>query len=140
MLLNPEICLEMPYAVDAEWLHEKLQIRKSFKAWIRFLKKDGMVENADYYTSWQTMAATLKPVKVYHITLENVLVICQNMNTEISNMFYDFYYEFMLSIDAEKYAWEVIDEYEQKNGVTLGDRAKSLVEKIIKSINMEELK
>lgn len=52
----------------------------------------------DYYTSWQTMAGTLKPVMVYHITLENVLVICRNMNTEISNVFYDFYYEFMLSM------------------------------------------
>ncbi len=138
--LDPEICSEMPYTVDAEWLHEKLQIKKSFRAWIRFLKKDGMVENTDYYTSWQTMAGTLKPVKVYHIMLENVLVICRNMDTEISNVFYDFYYEFMLSMIAEEVAWEKIDEYEERNGVTLGQCAKYMVEELIKSINMEELK
>ncbi|MCM1226134.1 MAG: antA/AntB antirepressor family protein [Clostridium sp.] len=141
--LDHEICPEMPWVVDAEWLHEKLQIKKPFKAWIRFLKKDGMQEG-DYYTSWQTMAATLKPVKVYHITLENVLVICYNQKTEIGNTLFDFYSEYQKMLNLREIIWDALEKMEKASGKKLpaGPKLAEIFNKIYVSLSkkLEELK
>lgn len=133
--LDPEICSEMPYTVDAEWLHEKLQIKKPFKAWIRSLKKDGMVENSDYFTSWQTMAATLKPVKVYHITLSNVLTICKYQQTTIGDILYTFYLEYCVRINYDNLAYIISycpDEYKNTEDYK---RVKKMFDKITEILN-----
>lgn len=133
--LDKELCSEMPYTVDAEWLHEKLQIKKPFKVWIRSLKKDGMSEDSDYFTSWQTMAATLKPVKVYHITLSNVLTICKYQKTEIGNILYTFYLEYCARINYDNLAYTIShypDEYKNTEDYK---RVKKMFDKITEILN-----
>lgn len=98
---------KVKYLVSSRDLHRFFKIKKSYRRWIRSLRKMDYVENVDFFKDytfwtspwpWKFMDSQLD----YQFTLTMVIDVCTMQKSEIGNYMSDFYREFLLRLQQQE--------------------------------------